>query len=52
MNLYLSTGIYLLGVNSARVERDPRRGGEEGPGLNAVWFTYLIPEIISQHVGE
>jgi len=52
LNLYLSTGIYLLGVNSARVERDTRRGGEERLGLNAVWFTYLIPEIISQQVGE
>jgi hypothetical protein len=26
--------------------------GEEPLGLNAVWFTYLIPEIISQEVGE
>jgi hypothetical protein len=52
VNLYLSTGIYLLGVNAARVEKDAQRGGEEPLGLNAVWFTHLIPEIISQERGE
>jgi hypothetical protein len=50
-NLYLSPGIYLLGVSSARVEKAPRRD-EEAPGLNAVWFTYLIGEIISQESGD
>jgi hypothetical protein len=52
LNLYLSPGIYLLGVSSARVEKAPKRGGEEALGLNAVWFTYLIPEIISQGRGD
>jgi hypothetical protein len=52
LNLYLNPGIYLLGVSSARVEKAPRRGGEEALGLNAVWFTYLIPEIISQERGD
>jgi hypothetical protein len=52
LNLYLSAGIYLLGVNSARVEKDPTRGGDDVLGLNAVWFTYLIPEIISQGRGR
>ena len=51
LNLYLSAGTYLLGVSSARVEKAPRRS-EEAPGLNAVWFTYLIPEIISQKNGD
>lgn len=50
-NLYLSPGIYLLGVSSARIEKAPRRD-EEAPGLNAVWFTYLIPQIISQESGD
>jgi hypothetical protein len=52
LDLYVSTGIYLLGVNSARVEKGAKRGGDEPLGLNAVWFTYLIPEIISQGRGD
>jgi hypothetical protein len=52
LDLYVSTGIYLLGVNSGRVEKDPKRGGDEPLGLNAVWFTYLIPEIISRERGD
>jgi hypothetical protein len=52
LNLYLSRGIYLLGINSARVGKDRAAKGEEPLGLNAVWFTYLIPEIISQEGGE
>jgi hypothetical protein len=52
LDLYVSTGIYLLGVNSARVEKDAKRGGDEPLGLNAVWFTFLIPEIISQERGD
>lgn len=52
LSLYLSRGIYLLGVNSARVGKERAAKGEEPLGLNAVWFTYLIPEIISQEVGE
>jgi hypothetical protein len=52
LDLYLNTGIYLLGVNSSRVGKDAQRGDEEPLGLNAVWFTYLIGEIISREGGD
>lgn len=52
LSLYVSRGIYLLGVNSARVGKKRAAEEEEPSGLNAVWFTYLIPEIISQDRGD
>lgn len=50
--MFLSSGFYLLGVNSARVETGREAKDEEPLGLNEVWFAYLIPEIIAQDNAE
>jgi hypothetical protein len=52
LNLYLNTGVYLLGVSSARVAKDTAREDVGPLGLNTVWFADLIPEIVSQGRGD
>ncbi|MGD8717347.1 MAG: serine protease [Candidatus Zixiibacteriota bacterium] len=47
LDLSQSPRVYLLGVNSARVGKAVTYEEEEPLGLYAVWFTYLIEEIIA-----